>query len=1641
MSATCVTNLGQMRSLATVGTLVHMSERLLHDALVDLLGRFHRHGHARFVHAPLLVPMSLHDNERLSSAVQCRIGPGYKYLMLPWWIACCACCGRFLQPHSHVASPLVRGPLSDHRVSSTALDVSSKQYGAGPFDAPHLVIAYLCACVATVPTLVYGVRGFPAFGFLGTLLCFRLRVEPVPILVISCVTPSWPRLWVVPSHLWACSIEILWFPAFRRVGEALNPGPASESFHEVDVSQCLQIGNLNAGSLLFKEDLLCSLGHGVWTASETHHTARAVPIIKHRLWQEGFNACFSAPVEPYSTGVAQLKGLAAGTACFTDLPIRTTPGALPLEVMHSTRFLQSFIQVSTHCVLQVVTLYGPPVSVAHVQPIRTTNLLLEAAFKVAASFQGPSVIAGDLNTTLESLPAWKLLANRGWIDAALWSSETLRHPLLPTCRDATRRSFLLVNPRAAQALRVADVVPDFLFDSHPLLVGFFDLQAFKAPKWKCLLPKTFDNIMFNATCLDACASKAASRLADAIPKAIQFQDLSKGFRQWAEECESVFIHSAVWSDGQPRKLPPGYRGRCKKFKPVLQPCSVPVVPKARDGDFDAALTQSNIFLRRLLRQVHRLQSLCRLTQRIATLALPFNHACVNSAAQLWNACKNAKGFPGSFCQWSLLEQGIFMTVNVPPPALCGEIYQAVRDFFIAQERLYILTKAAESREDLLLDWKRGGAKAYRQLKNSEQCQLSHIVRITPLPVKAVRWPKTGRTKIPLKSTVDLSIGDVLVYHQKEFVVQNVHESAVWVHPPLTPQEWPPDISIKKTLVCPSEIDHEIRTVWGQWFHRDNDHTCWTDAMMYVDSMPEHVPMPYVPFSVDKWTHMLKGVSTKSARGSCGFSVQELKLIPDALLQPLFELFHAIEDGHSWPEALVFAMVMCLPKVEGPCTALQIRPITVLSRLYRCWARYRSSEIAEWLSSKLPPTLAGGVKGMSVTDINAMVANYLESSFCQGLSRVGGVFDIIKCFNALPREPILFLMIQLGINCSYVEAYHNMLSSFTRTFVVQGSAGVAENSETGFPGGCSMSVIAMTCMALLAHSVLSSKGASPFIFADNWSFASHTLEAGQAAFTALCDVCDAFQLELSPEKSWVWATSSKLRKQLRQVAYRGVPIPLVWHAKDLGVDVNYTLRRQKTVWRSRFHKMRNSMSKVRVSKLPVHCKKRLAISGGSSSCTFGGPLLHVSASEFKTWRAAIAKALGFNRPGENAKIALALAGDVIDPQLSDFFQKCCFWRRFFWKFPDLKNEFFHTLNCAGLPNRPAGSFVAAAATIGWKPEGLMLHHPWFGSLDWLRCSSKFLWFALSQTWVLKVCAELNETRPGFNLAAVDISGMKDLLSKLHPTALGAIRFYVHGGNFTHDVLTKWDASKTLQCPNCDMPDFKHHRVFQCPAYDDFRADFPGLFSKLQRLPEGVWRFGLIPLCAQPWPLFAALHSATLHLKVPSNDDPLHIFVDGSCFWPQNRLFSVSAAAAVVADMSCNGEGIVHSLVLPGCEQSNDRAEVCAILLALQLSLRCTVYSDCKYAVDAARIRLECLQTLRVPPAMTHIDLWEKFDTLLVDRPTGSVEFVKVKAHVSSFIELPPFLDRCRHYNKRADSAAKAAVKNADVFSFNQIRAVC
>ena len=133
---------------------------------------------------------------------------------------------------------------------------------------------------------------------------------------------------------------------------------------------------------------------------------------------------------------------------------------------------------------------------------------------------------------------------------------------------------------------------------------------------------------------------------------------------------------------------------------------------------------------------------------------------------------------------------------------------------------------------------------------------------------------------------------------------------------------------------------------------------------------------------------------------------------------------------------------------------------------------------------------------------------------------------------------------------------------------------------------------------------------------------------------------------------------------------------------------------------------------------------------------------------------------------SASLPLCLAACFLD-----VFHRFCFWRRSFWKlFPILFEEFLNKLHQVGMQDRPAGAMTRSAANLGWMPSGRFLHHHWFGFIDWLR-STKFLGFALWQTWMRTVWADLKGSRPGFQIAAVDIQGMRNLFCKFIPLVWG------------------------------------------------------------------------------------------------------------------------------------------------------------------------------------------------------------------------------------------------------------------------------
>jgi hypothetical protein len=241
--------------------------------------------------------------------------------------------------------------------------------------------------------------------------------------------------------------------------------------------------------------------------------------------------------------------------------------------------------------------------------------------------------------------------------------------------------------------------------------------------------------------------------------------------------------------------------------------------------------------------------------------------------------------------------------------------------------------------------------------------------------------------------------------------------------------------------------------------------------------------------------MMKGVKNRSARGACGFSMLDVKRLPSALLLWLFSLYEAVESGMQWPARLTIARVTMLSKPgEEINKPLGVRPITILSTLYRLWSRYRSLQVLKFLGQIVPPQIGGIASKLSADVLTAMVGDTVDDAHCNNNHCCGLVIDLQKCFNLVPRWPIGKLMEKLGIPVCYTDAHMAMLNNLCRHIEISGQIGDITPSTCGVPEGCAASVVCMCALTILAAHVMQSVSptVSVSMFADNWAVITRTV---------------------------------------------------------------------------------------------------------------------------------------------------------------------------------------------------------------------------------------------------------------------------------------------------------------------------------------------------------------------------------------------------------------------------------------------------------------------------------------------------------------------------------------------------------------------
>ena len=135
----------------------------------------------------------------------------------------------------------------------------------------------------------------------------------------------------------------------------------------------------------------------------------------------------------------------------------------------------------------------------------------------------------------------------------------------------------------------------------------------------------------------------------------------------------------------------------------------------------------------------------------------------------------------------------------------------------------------------------------------------------------------------------------------------------------------------------------------------------------------------------------------------------------------------------WPAALCESIVSLITKGEGT-SPLKLRPIGVMSAVYRLWAACQVRRVMVWQESWIDPGLHGFRKAHSAEDVWWKQALEVEEALLHADSLFGLSLDYGKCFDRIPINIVLQLALQhhrrrasnlasLTVQCDWIPRNH------------------------------------------------------------------------------------------------------------------------------------------------------------------------------------------------------------------------------------------------------------------------------------------------------------------------------------------------------------------------------------------------------------------------------------------------------------------------------------------------------------------------------------------------------------------------------------------------------------------------------------------
>lgn len=1430
------------------------------------------------------------------------------------------------------------------------------------------------------------------------------------------------------SRLWTF---LVFFCFFARIGEAAVPGPATSDlsdiadpswFHASPPGFCIGIGN--PSGISNKLHVLESFPIGWWHLAETQASKFQQCCLQRRLQciSKNQNRCIrsvlGAPA-PLRAGSSE-AGSWTGVLSFGDCPLREVPVVLNNgeysngRVSFSTAHLSGFE-------ISAATVYLPPRGPSYPNARHLSELLLQrVSEEIVFGRQGPRIILGDFNCEAGSLDAMKLWGAQGFVEVQSWFASMFGFQPRKTCKGATAPDQIWVS---------ADILPLLtnigtwrIFPDHDVLMIGLSLPRCSPFERQWPLPARipWDHVDFDLWASQAPLQSIRSRFLehqralDFPPSHAQSKDsISKAFASWSRDFESQ-VSRSLCTDVASHDS--SFKGRAKLVQPKLRRVQ-PAVPRhARPGEETQASGFLNRSLNRWYKQLRRLQSykhsIC--SSRVAET--------FEARAPLWQCILRAPGFVGGFQKWwpsrCVRLQGSPLALPDYPPGvdLALEIY----DDFLANYRRYEHWQCTKRRLSL-------------QAKvESSSKDLFAITRKPPKPVLDC-----------LEDTVSQAITVVDTCQNHVMVPQPFPEASVHAW---TLQDQPAvvrrvgqayqvecdlllcsgqTLSCHQTISETSHIQEKLAQLWSPYWNRHSEVSDdrWAEIVDFgVRFLPSGVfSLPAVTRS--DWHKAIHKFKLSAAAGPCGWARSDLHNLLPSHVDDILELFEMIEAGVPWPTQCSTGLIHCLQKKADRFSVEGFRPITITSMLFRVYAGIRAGQLLHQISQLTDQFQCGFSRKRKSSDVWYFVNLCVELALQQTEPIHGYVADLIKAYNTLPRSPIFKILQHCGVPSWFITLWKNYLVDFQRFFVVRRCTSPVLFSSTGFPEGCPLSCVAMSCIDWLWHIWQHQKVPRTLAisYVDNLECLAHDIDHLHLSWTSLMDFCSALDLFVDRRQLYAWSTTAAGRRELKSLGYR-----ISLGERDLGGQVCYTASLRNKVLTDRMASVHPFFDVLRRSSVSIHIKKTNIRQVLWPRAFHGCEAVTVGSQHLNALRTGVMKALRWNRAGASplARVALLHTEDL-DPGWQDLWLSIKLFRQQCLSLEILQDWWGKYVESETSTHGPFGKLWELFSGL----ELVLDKHfrLWFTDRAWIH----FLYAPLVE--VQAVCihgfwkqqSALLSKRAGFD----DLRGFDYKLTTSCDHTIGGSELellnIVRDGTFFTDVFrSKFDVSRKNVCPICGQQDTREHRYRWCPHYDEVRSHHTEILQKWSSLPSCFRQFGLVgenPWRTLLWEAFISLPCLLTEWSCKPSGKVINVFTDRSCISPHEQEEALASWAAVWVE----GNIIISSGPLRGMTQTILRAEISAVLSAIKwiqgFDSELHIWCDNQTTVDHFRA---LQQNLAGHQDFEHADLWCEIE-LTLQKLTSEVYIHKVASHMSEDLCFSPQDDWCRYWNGVADSQANQA----------------